>query len=62
MPKKHRTQSEWYRYKLKVGKFNRYGFVKDPNIEQSVVEMYLNKSIQKYKKKGQACPSITYKL
>jgi hypothetical protein len=52
---------EWYQYKSQVGKLNRYGFVKDQNIEQSVVEIYLNKSIQKYKKRGQANP-ITYKL
>ena len=51
---------EWYECQNN-SKSKRYGFIRDYEIADQVVSYYLNKSVKKYKKRGQANP-ITYKL
>lgn len=50
----------WYECQSDT-KSRRYGFIWDPDIAEEVVKLYLNKSVKKHKKRGQANP-ITYKL
>jgi hypothetical protein len=50
----------WYQCSSST-KSRRYGFVREDQISNAVVTLYLNKSVKKYKKRGQANP-ITYKL
>lgn len=51
---------EWYECETTT-KSRRWGFVRDPKTPADVVDFYSNKSVKKYKKKGQANP-VTYKL